>query len=42
VIARWEGEFNDERAGVFGTPEEVELDLKLGEVAFAGAVAQGD
>jgi arginine decarboxylase len=29
-------------AHVFGTPEEAELDLKSGEVAFADAVAQGD
>jgi Na+/H+-dicarboxylate symporter len=39
VVARWEGEFNDERAAVFGTPEEIELDLREGEVAFAEAVA---
>ena len=42
VIARWEGEFDDQRARVFGTPAEAELDLKSGEVAFADAVAQGD
>lgn len=42
VVARWEGEFDDARARVFGTPAEVELDLKTGEVAFADAVAQGD
>jgi proton glutamate symport protein len=42
VVARWEGEFDDERARVFGTPAEAELDLKSGEVAFADAVAQGD
>jgi proton glutamate symport protein len=40
VIARWEGEFDDHRAGVFGTPEEAELDLKSGNVAFAEAVKQ--
>ena len=42
VVARWEGEFDDRRARVFGTPAEAELDLKTGEVAFADAVAQGD
>jgi Na+/H+-dicarboxylate symporter len=40
VVARWEGEFDDHRAKVFGTPAEVELDLKEGEVAFAEAVRQ--
>jgi proton glutamate symport protein len=42
VVARWEREFDDERARVFGTPEEAELDLKSGDLAFADAVAQGD
>jgi len=42
VVARWEKEFDDNRARVFGTPEEAELDLKSGDVAFADAVAQGD
>lgn len=42
VVARWEGEFDDTRARVFGTPAEAELDLKSGDVAFADAVAQGD
>src|SRR5438034_1674012 len=37
VVARWEGEFDDRRARVFGTPAEAELDLKTGEVAFADA-----
>ena len=37
VVARWEGEFNDERARVFGTPQEIELDLREGEIAFAEA-----
>jgi proton glutamate symport protein len=40
VIARWEGEFDDKRAGVFGTPAEAELDLKSGDIAFAEAVKQ--
>jgi len=42
AVARWEGEFDDRRARVFGTPAEAELDLKTGEVAFADAFAQGD
>src|SRR6266516_106526 len=42
VVARWEGEFDDRRARVFGAPAEAELDLKTGEVAFADAFAQGD
>jgi proton glutamate symport protein len=42
VVARWEKEFDEKRAHVFGTPAEAELDLKSGEVAFADAVAQGD
>jgi proton glutamate symport protein len=42
VVARWEKEFDDNRARVFGTSEEAELDLKSGEVAFADAVRQGD
>jgi proton glutamate symport protein len=40
VVARWEHEFDDHRAAVFGTPAEIELDLKEGEVAFAEAVRQ--
>src|SRR5881392_3910470 len=42
VVARWEGEFDDNRARVFGTTAEAELDLKSGDLAFADAVAQGD
>ena len=42
VVARWEKEFDDNRARVFGTATEAELDLKAGDVAFADAVAQGD
>ena len=42
VIARWEQEFDDNRARVFGTAAEAELDLKSGDVAFADAVAHGD
>ena len=42
VVARWEKEFDETRARVFGTPAEAELDSKSGDVAFADAVAQGD
>ena len=42
VVARWEKEFDETRARVFGTAAEAELDLKSGDVAFADAVAQGD
>src|SRR5437763_15724668 len=42
VIARWEKEFDEKRARVFGTPQEANLDLKSGDVAFADAVRQGD
>jgi len=42
VIARWEGEFDDRRAAVFGTPEEARLDLAAGEPAFVRSVQLGD
>jgi proton glutamate symport protein len=42
VVARWEGEFDDARARVFGTPQESALDLKEGEPAFADAARMGD
>lgn len=42
VVARWEGEFDDERARVFGTPQEIRLDAALNEPAFADAAAAGD
>jgi proton glutamate symport protein len=42
VVARWESEFDDRRAGVFGTPSEAELDLKRGNIAFADAATHGD
>jgi len=42
VVARWEKEFDENRARVFGTSEEAELDLKSGDVAFADTVRQGD
>src|SRR5436190_14737870 len=35
VIARWEGEFDDERAQIFGTAKEAELDWREGDVAAA-------
>lgn len=40
VVARWEKEFDEDRARVFGTPAEAELDLKSGDVAFAEAARQ--
>jgi len=42
VVARWEGEFDDERAKLYGTPEEARRDIKDGEPAFAAAAAEGD
>jgi proton glutamate symport protein len=42
VVARWEKEFDEKRARLFGTPEEAELDSKSGDVAFADAARQGD
>jgi proton glutamate symport protein len=42
VVARWEGEFDDERAAVFGTPGEAQYDIKHGEPAFAAAAIEGD
>ncbi|HEV3393675.1 MAG TPA: cation:dicarboxylase symporter family transporter [Chthoniobacterales bacterium] len=42
VVGRWEKEFDENRARVFGTVEEAELDLKSGNVAFADAVKQDD
>jgi proton glutamate symport protein len=41
VVARWEKEFDEKRARVFGTPAEADLDLKSGDVALADAVRQG-
>ena len=38
VVARWEGEFDDERARVYGTAKEPAYDLEAGEPAFAQAV----
>src|SRR4026207_1573378 len=42
VVARWEGEFDNARARVFGTSAGAEMDMKAGNVAFADAAAQGD
>lgn len=42
VVARWEGEFDDERARAFGTPEEIRYDLAAGEPAFVQSVKMGD
>ena len=41
VVSRWEGEFDDERARVFGTPDEIKLEAAIGEPALADAAAQG-
>jgi proton glutamate symport protein len=41
VVARWEGEFDDERARLFATPQELPLEIAAGEPAFADAAAQG-
>src|SRR3989441_8249395 len=41
VVARWEGEFDDQKARVFGTPEEVKRELAAGEIALAEAAAEG-
>jgi proton glutamate symport protein len=37
VVARWEGEFDDKRARMFGTPAEADLDLRSGNIALADA-----
>jgi proton glutamate symport protein len=42
VVARWEGELDDQRARIFGTPEEARLDQAMGEPAFAQSVRMGD
>jgi proton glutamate symport protein len=41
VIARWEGEFDDRRAALYGTPDEPRLDAEHGDEAFAKAAAEG-
>jgi proton glutamate symport protein len=42
VVARWEGEFDDEKARVFGTAEEAKREAEAGELAFAEAAMEGD
>src|SRR5437660_3977756 len=42
VVARWEKEFDENRARFLGRPEEAELHLQSGEVAVADAVRQCD
>ena len=42
VVARWEGEFDDKRARLFGTTDEVRRELAAGELAFAESAAKGD
>ena len=42
VVARWEGEFDDQRAKVFGTPQESIYDAELGEPAFAQSALEGE
>ncbi|MBP6673564.1 MAG: cation:dicarboxylase symporter family transporter [Bacteroidetes bacterium] len=42
VIARWEGEFDDHKAKVFGTPEEVRLETEEGNLAFAQDASRGE
>jgi proton glutamate symport protein len=37
VIARWEGEFDDQRARIFGSPHEAELEVRGGDLAGAEA-----
>src|SRR2546425_3939592 len=41
VVARWEGEFDDQKARVFGTSEEVKRELAAGEIALAEAAEEG-
>lgn len=42
VVARWEGEFDDHKAKVFGTPEEIRLDTEEGNLAFAQDASKGE
>jgi len=42
VVARWEGEFDDARAKVFGTPLEPTFDADAGKPAFAQTAMEGD
>src|ERR1041385_6898197 len=40
VVARWEGEFDDKKAKVFGTAAEVKLEMAAGELALAEAAGE--
>jgi len=40
VVARWEGEFDEARARLFGTPAEIEYELAHGDVALAQAAME--
>ena len=42
VVARWEGEFDDDKARMFGTAEEARRELAAGDLAFAEATGKGD
>ena len=42
VIARWEGEFDDRRSKVFGTPLESTYDADADQPAFAQSALEGD
>jgi len=42
VVARWEGEFDETRAKVFGTLDETPYDVAAGEPAFAQAAIEGE
>ena len=42
VVARWEGEFDDERARVFGTDAEIPREVREDEIGLAEAVLRGD
>ena len=42
VVARWEGEFDDERAHAFGTPLEPSYEMAAGESVFAESASRGD
>jgi len=42
VVARWEGEFDDQKAKVFGTSEEIRVDMEEGNLAFAQDASKGE
>jgi len=41
VVARWEGEFDDNRARIFGTRDEIAYEQARGEPAFVEAASKG-